>query len=43
MNYSQVSQEIWTAAHQAISGRGDGASNLAELERRLRFIRARGW
>jgi hypothetical protein len=24
-------------------GRGDAATNLAELERRLRFIGARGW
>jgi hypothetical protein len=38
-----VSQEIWTAAHNTIAGRGDAASNLAELERRLRFISARGW
>ncbi len=43
IHYSQVSQEIWTAAHNTIAGRGDAASNLAELERRLRFISARGW
>ena len=43
IHYSQVSQEIWTAAHNTIDGRGDAASNLAELERRLRFISARGW
>ncbi len=43
IHYSQVSQEIWTAAHNTIAGNGDAASNLAELERRLRFISARGW
>jgi trehalose/maltose transport system substrate-binding protein len=43
IHYSQVSQEIWTAAHNTIAGRGDAATNLAELERRLRFISARGW
>jgi trehalose/maltose transport system substrate-binding protein len=43
IHYSQVSQEIWTAAHNTLAGRGDAASNLAELERRLRFISARGW
>jgi trehalose/maltose transport system substrate-binding protein len=43
IHYSQVSQEIWTAAHNTIAGRGDAATNLAELERRLRFIGARGW
>ncbi len=43
IHYSQVSQEIWTAAHNTIAGQGDGATNLAELERRLQFISARGW
>ncbi len=43
VHYSQVSQEIWTAAHNTIAGRGTAAENLAELERRLRFIGARGW
>jgi trehalose/maltose transport system substrate-binding protein len=43
IHYSQVSQEIWTAAHNTIAGRGDAATNLTELERRLRFIGARGW
>jgi trehalose/maltose transport system substrate-binding protein len=43
VHYSQVSQEIWTAAHNIIAGEGDAATNLAELERRLRFIGARGW
>jgi trehalose/maltose transport system substrate-binding protein len=43
VHYSQVSQEIWTAAHNTIAGRGDAATNLTELERRLRFIGARGW
>ena len=43
IHYSQVSQEIWTAAHNTIAGRGDGATNLAELDRRLHFISARGW
>jgi len=43
IHYSQVSQEIWTAAHNTIAGRGTAAANLAELERRLRFISARGW
>ena len=43
IHYSQVSQEIWTAAHNTLAGRGSAAANLAELERRLRFISARGW
>lgn len=43
LSYSQVSQEIWTAAHNTLAGNGDAAANLTELERRLRFIRARGW
>jgi len=43
IHYSQVSQEIWTAAHNTIAGRGTASDNLAELERRLRFVSARGW
>lgn len=43
IHYSQVSQEIWTAAHNTIAGRSTAAANLAELERRLHFISARGW
>ena len=43
IHYSQVSQEIWTAAHNTIAGRGTASANLAELERRLLFISARGW
>lgn len=42
-NYNEVSSEIWTAAHATLSGDGDAAANLAELERRLRRIRGRGW
>ena len=42
-NYNEVSREIWTAAHQTMSGNGDGASNVQQLESRLRRIRRAGW
>jgi len=42
-NYNQVSQEFWTAAHNTLSGNGDAATNLAQLERNLMRIRRAGW
>lgn len=42
-NYNQVSQEFWTAVHNTLSGTGDAATNLAELERNLKRIRRSGW
>jgi len=42
-NYNQVSQEFWTAAHNTLSGEGDAATNLAQLERNLMRIRRSGW
>ncbi len=42
-NYNQVSQEFWTAVHNTLSGNGDGATNLAQLERNLMRIRRSGW
>ncbi len=41
--YNEVSREIWTAAHQTMSGSGTGASNVEALERSLRRIRRSGW
>ncbi len=42
-NYNQVSQEFWTAVHNTLSGTGDAATNLAQLERNLMRIRRSGW
>ncbi|MEO1018358.1 MAG: ABC transporter substrate-binding protein [Pseudomonadota bacterium] len=42
-DYNEVSSEVWTAAHATLSGTGDAAENLGELERRLKRIRGRGW
>lgn len=42
-NYNEVSREVWTAAHQTMSGNGDGAANVEALERNLRRIRRSGW
>ena len=42
-NYNQVSQEFWTAVHNTLSGNGDAATNLAQLERNLMRIRRSGW
>ena len=42
-NYNEVSQAFWTAAHNTLSGNGDAATNLAELDRNLKRIRRSGW
>jgi trehalose/maltose transport system substrate-binding protein len=42
-NYNQVSQEFWTAVHNTLSGTGDAATNLAQLELNLMRIRRSGW
>lgn len=42
-NYNEVSKEFWTAVHATLSGNGDAASNLDNLESKLRRIRGRGW
>ena len=41
--YNEVSHSIWTATHATLSGNGDAATNLEQLERTLRRLRGRGW
>ncbi|MEM6711605.1 MAG: ABC transporter substrate-binding protein [Pseudomonadota bacterium] len=42
-NYNRVSSEFWNAVHATLSGNGDAATNLAQLERSLERIRRGGW
>lgn len=42
-NYNRVSNEFWNAVHATLSGNGDAASNLADLERSLGRIKRNGW
>lgn len=41
--YNEVSKAFWTAAHKTLSGDGDGAENLADLEKKIKRIRGRAW
>ena len=42
-NYNRVSNEFWNAVHATLSGNGDAAQNLGQLERTLQRIRRDGW
>ncbi len=41
--YNEVSKEFWTAAHSVLSGDKPAKTALAELERKLKRVRGRGW
>ncbi|MEN3793010.1 ABC transporter substrate-binding protein [Fulvimarina sp. MAC3] len=41
--YNEVSKEFWTAVNETLSGRGDAAGNLDQLEKRLRRLKRSGW
>jgi trehalose/maltose transport system substrate-binding protein len=41
--YNEVSAAFWTAVHNTLSGNGDGATNLAQLENELKRLRGPRW
>lgn len=41
--YNEVSQEFWTAVNQTMSGQGTAASNLDQLEKKLRRLKRSEW
>jgi trehalose/maltose transport system substrate-binding protein len=43
LKYPQVSQSVWYAAHDVLSGRMDGEEAVTRLEKRLQRIRRKSW
>lgn len=43
LKYPQVSQSLWYAAHDVLSGRMNGEEAVARLEKRLQRIRRKAW
>ncbi|MEZ2329124.1 ABC transporter substrate-binding protein [Mesorhizobium sp. RCC_202] len=43
IKYNEASSEFWTAVHNTLSGEGDAADNLADLEARLTRLKGKGW
>jgi trehalose/maltose transport system substrate-binding protein len=43
LKYPQVSQSVWYAAHDVMSGRMNGEEAVARLEKRLERIRRKAW
>ena len=43
LKYPQVSQSVWYAAHDVLSGRMTGEESVARLEKRLERIRRKAW
>lgn len=43
LKYPQVSQSVWYAAHDVLSGRMDGEEATARLEKRLQRIKRKSW
>ena len=43
LKYPQVSQSVWYAAHDVLSGRLQGEEALARLEKRLQRIKRKSW
>jgi trehalose/maltose transport system substrate-binding protein len=43
LKYPQVSQSIWYAAHDVLSGRLNGEESVTRLEKRLERIRRKSW
>jgi trehalose/maltose transport system substrate-binding protein len=43
LKYPQVSQSVWYAAHDVLSGRMSGDEAVARLEKRLERIRRKAW
>jgi trehalose/maltose transport system substrate-binding protein len=41
--YNEVSAAFWSAVHDALSGKGTAAENLAKLEEKLAGIQGDGW
>jgi len=42
-SYNEVSQRFWTAVHNTLSGNGEAADNLEELEADLEDLKGSGW
>jgi trehalose/maltose transport system substrate-binding protein len=43
IKYNEASSQFWTAVHNTLSGEGDAAGNLADLEARLTRLKGKGW
>ena len=43
LKYPQVSQSVWYAAHDVLSGRMNGEEAVTRLEKRLERIRRKAW
>ncbi|AZO13160.1 MULTISPECIES: ABC transporter substrate-binding protein [unclassified Mesorhizobium] len=43
IKYNEASSQFWTAVHKTLSGEGNAADNLADLEARLTKLKGKGW